>query len=224
MLLRFVLAGFLFRQVLFARSPLCVGLAVRWVCSNPSFKSIFHMSLSFVFKAVSAAALLLGASSAFSHVSLAQGSAPAGSTYRATLGIGHGCGVSPTTGITVTLPAGFKGAKPMPKSGWTVAVLKAKLAQPYDDHGTPVTEDVSEISWTASAPAFWLPDTHFDEFVFRGGLPAQAGPLWFKVVQFCETGRNDWTEVPATGTQTHGLKAPAVLLNVIDAPPPAHQH
>lgn len=182
------------------------------------------MTVSLLFKAVSAAALLVCASSAFSHISLAEGSAPAGSTYRAALRIGHGCGVSPTTAIKVILPAGFKGAKPMPKAGWKLAVLKSKLAQPYDNHGTPVTEDVSEITWTASGPEFWLPDAHYDEFVLRGGLPAQAGALWFKVLQTCETGRTDWVDVPATGTQTEGLKSPAALLNVVEAAPPAHQH
>ena len=182
------------------------------------------MTVSFAFKVVSAVALLAGASSAFSHVSLAEASAPAGSTYRATLRIGHGCGVSPTTAIKVILPDGFKGAKPMPKSGWTLAVLKTKLAQPYDNHGTAVTQDVSEVSWTASAPEFWLPDAHYDEFVFRGGLPAQAGALWFKVVQTCETGRNDWIEIPAAGTLTNTLASPAALLNVVNAAPSAHPH
>ena len=105
------------------------------------FESKFSMAVSLLFKAVSAAALMVCASSAFSHVSLAEGRAPAGSTYRAALRIGHGCGVSPTTAIKVILPAGFKGAKPMPKAGWTLAVLKSKLAQPYDNHGTLVTEE-----------------------------------------------------------------------------------
>jgi periplasmic copper chaperone A len=182
------------------------------------------MTLAMITKAVSAAALLMGASSAFSHITLADASAPAGSTYRATLRVGHGCGVSPTTAIKVILPDGFKGAKPMPKSGWTLAIVKTKLAQPYDNHGTPVTEDVSEISWTASAPEFWLPDAHYDEFVFRGGLPAQAGALWFKVIQSCEKGRTDWTEIPVSGTQTKGLESPAALLNVVEAAPAAHQH
>lgn len=182
------------------------------------------MTASLFIKAVSAAALLVGASSAFSHVTLADANAPAGSTYRATLRVGHGCGVSPTTAIKVIVPAGFKGAKPMPKSGWALAVVKTKLAQPYDNHGTPVIEDVSEITWTASSPEFWLPDAHYDEFVFRGGLPAQAGALWFKVLQSCETGRTEWTEIPASGTQTKGLTSPAALLNVVEAPPPAHQH
>lgn len=182
------------------------------------------MTISMMLKAVSAAALLAGTSSAFSHVSLADASAPAGSTYRATLRVGHGCGVSPTLAIKVFMPAGFQGAKPMPKAGWTLAVVKTKLAQPYDNHGTPVTEDVSEITWTASSPEFWLPDAHYDEFVFRGGLPVQEGALWFKVVQSCETGRTEWTEIPASGTQTKGLDSPAALLNVVEAAPPAHQH
>lgn len=190
----------------------------------PIFKIEIFMSVSFVLKALSVAALCVGASGAMAHVSLAEGSAPAGSTYRATLRIGHGCGVSPTTAIKVIVPAGFKGAKPMPKAGWTLALVKGKLAQPYDNHGTLVTDDVTEVTWTANSPEFWLPDAHYDEFVLRGGLPAQAGALWFKVVQTCEAGRNEWTEIPASGTNTHALTSPAALLNVVESAPAAHAH
>ena len=56
-------------------------------------------------------------------------------------------------------------------------------------------------------------------------LPPQPGPLWFRVEQHCEGGAVDWAEVPASGTDTRGLKHPAALLN---ARPPAsaaaHQH
>ena len=119
---------------------------------------------------------------------------------------------------------GFKGAKPMPKAGWNISITRLRLDKPYTDHGRKVEEDVSEITWTASAPEFWLPDAHFDEFVLRGGLPAKAGPLWFKEDQLCSKGRLDWTEVPASGNSTKGLKSPPALLEVIDSGAPGHQH
>jgi uncharacterized protein YcnI len=160
----------------------------------------------------------------FSHVVLQEPAALAGRTYRASLQVGHGCDGAPTSSVTVMLPAGFRGAKPMPKAGWNISITRMRLDKPYTDHGRKVEEDVSEITWTASAPEFWLPDAHFDEFVLRGGLPAKAGPLWFKVVQLCSKGRLDWTEVPASGTSTKGLKSPAALLEVIDSGAPGHQH
>ena len=33
--------------------------------------------------------------------------------------------------------------------------------------------------------------------------------LWFKVLQNCDTGSADWTQIPASGTSTAGLDLPA---------------
>jgi uncharacterized protein YcnI len=177
------------------------------------------------FTAASAAlAGLLATGLAAAHVVLEVPNALAGSSYRATFRVGHGCEGSATTGITVQLPAGFAGAKPMPKPGWTLSTTLAKLDTPYVSHGKTVVEDVTTVSWTANGPEYALPDAWYDEFVLRGGLPAKAGPLWFKVLQTCEKGRNDWLQIPATGIFTTGLKAPAVLLEVVEAAPAAHQH
>ncbi len=148
----------------------------------------------------------------------------AGTSYRAAVRIGHGCDGSPVTAVRVTIPAGFLGAKPMPKAGWVVATKVGKLAKPYDDHGKQVTEGVTEITWTASSKEYWLQDAWFDEFVLRGSLPKEAGPLWFKVMQICEKGSIDWAEVPASGNSTKGLKFPAALLEIIESGAMAHQH
>lgn len=171
------------------------------------------------------AATLLALSTASSaHVVLEDQAALAGSSYRATFRVGHGCSGSPTTAIRVLLPAGVRGAKPMPKAGWALALRRAALAQPYDSHGKTVREDVVEISWTASSPEHALPDAWYDEFVLRATLPAQAGPLWFRVVQTCASGQLDWADTPAQGTSTRGLKAPAVLLEVLPSGMTGHRH
>ncbi len=84
---------------------------------------------------------------------------------------------------------------------------------------------MQEITWTANSAADALPDAHYDEFVLRGTTPQKPGPLWFKVVQLCEKGSNNWVEVPATGVSTKGLKMPAALLDVLDVQPAAsHKH
>jgi uncharacterized protein YcnI len=182
------------------------------------------MKISNATKAIAACLVFSGAPAAFPHVVLDEPVALAGSSYKAALRVGHGCEGSPTTAITVLLPAGFQGAKPMPKAGWVVAVKREKLAQPYSSHGRQVTQDVTEISWTAVTRDNWLPDAWFDEFVLRGSLPAEAGPLWFRVLQTCETGRAEWTQLPVAGTSTQGLKSPAVLLEVLPSGPAGHQH
>jgi uncharacterized protein YcnI len=112
----------------------------------------------------------------------------------------------------------------MPKAGWVIDTRKGKLEVPYESHGKTFTEGVVEISWTAKGAENALPDAHYDEFVLRGVTPKRPGPLWFKVVQTCEKGSNNWVEVPATGTSTKGLKSPAALLDVLDVQNATHNH
>jgi uncharacterized protein YcnI len=160
--------------------------------------------------------LALASIPAQAHVVLQDGAAAANSSYRATFRVGHGCDAESTTGIRVTIPAGFNGAQPMPKSGWTVRTITGTLPVPYEIHGKKYTEGVLEISWTANSAENALPHAYYDEFVLRGTTPAKPGPLWFKVEQSCAKGSNDWVEVPASGTSTKGLKMPAALLDVLD--------
>ena len=171
-----------------------------------------------------ATVLLCAAGATHAHVTLEQPKAAAGSAYKAVFRIGHGCDGNATHTVNVAVPAGFRGAKPMPKPGWTLSVRKAALAQPYESHGRTVTDDVVEVVWRAASREAWLADAHYDEFTLRGQLPDAAQPLWFKVQQVCERGEWNWAEVPASGTSTRGLKAPAVLLEVTPAQAPGHHH
>jgi periplasmic copper chaperone A len=176
------------------------------------------MSFPTTLKFIALCALFFPATSAFSHITLEQAQAETGAYYKATLRVGHGCEGLPTTAVRVQLPAGFQGGKPMPKTGWTLQAKTEKLATPYDNHGKPITEDITEITWTAKAPEFALKDSEYDEFILRGRAAMPAGAAWFKVTQLCQdgskTGSNPWTEIPAQGTSTRGLKYPAALLNV----------
>lgn len=171
------------------------------------------MTHSYATKIIAAGAVCMLAAPVFSHIVLETKSAPAGSTYKAVFQIGHGCEGSATTGVTVQIPAGFQGAKAFAKAGWTASSKVGKLAKPYDNQGKPVTEDVAVVSWAAGKAAA-LPDGQLDEFALRGKLPEAAGPLWFKVLQTCESGSLDWSEIPVTGTSVKGLKSPAALLEV----------
>jgi len=162
--------------------------------------------------------------SATAHVVLEQATTPAGSSTRAVLRVGHGCDGAATTALRVRIPSGFAGVKPMPKPGWLLTLRREKLAQPYSSHGKTVTEDVSEVTWTAATPADALPDAWYDEFVLRGTAPAQAGLLWFKVLQSCGSASLDWAEVPAAGSAVTGLKAPAVPLEVLPGEHAGHAH
>jgi uncharacterized protein YcnI len=159
------------------------------------------------------------------HVTLEQPQAAAGSSYKAVLRVGHACaGATSTTAITVNLPAGFAGAKPVPKAGWTTTVQRSPLAQPYESHGRRVTEEVTAVSWQATSPASALPGDFYDEFVVRGRLPATPGILWFKVLQTCDVGAADWAQVPASGASVKGLSLPAAPLEIVPAGHAGHNH
>ncbi len=192
---------------------------------NSYFTSLSrHLPVKFASKLIATLAIITPASAVFGHVVLEDQTALAGRSYKAVLKVGHGCAGSPTTAIQVTIPAGFMGAKPMPKAGWRLDIKTAKLAVPYDNHGKLVTEDVSEISWTAMSKDDWLPEAYYDEFVLRGGLPKKDGAMWFKVLQTCDKGSIDWSQIPAAGIDAHSLKSPAALLEIIPSGSAGHQH
>lgn len=147
------------------------------------------------------------------HVVLAEPAGAAGSYYRATFKVGHGCDGSSTTAIVITLPDGITAAKPMPKPGWTLKVKREKLAVPYTAHGKTITEDVREIAWRDGV----LPDAHYDEFVVQIKLPDSPGKRYFKVIQTCETGAWEWVQIPETDKPGTSLRAPAPVLDVLPA-------
>lgn len=157
------------------------------------------MTTPFKFVLAAGAALVL-AVPALAHVSLEQGRAEAGASYSAVLRIGHGCEGSPTTGVSVTLPSGFEGAKPQPRPGWNLSVRG------------------DTVAWTAASPAAALPHAQRGEFVLAGVLPRQPARLWFKVLQTCEKGSLNWSEVPAgSAAAAPAGKLPAAMLEVMSA-------
>ena len=167
-------------------------------------------------KSTFAFSLFLLTSFTQAHVVLLDPAAAAGSSYRAALRVGHGCGAEATTALQVQIPEGFNAAQPMPKPGWTLSTQSGPLAQPYSLHGKTYAEGVKAITWTANGPNNALPSAYYDEFVFRGNTPKRPGPLWFKVLQQCANSSLDWSEVPASGTSTRGIASPAALLEVLD--------
>lgn len=179
---------------------------------------------SFVFKSVAACALLVAAGSAFSHVTLQDQVAAAQSNYRAVLRVGHGCSGAATTSIRVSVPAGFSSSQPMVKPGWKISTVVGPLAEPVQMHGKTITEGVQEITWTVKDSADALPDAYYDEFVFKTTTPKKPGAYWFKVVQTCVKGSNEWVQIPAAGQDAHSLNMPAARLDVLDVQPAGHEH
>jgi len=153
---------------------------------------------------------LAAAPAAFAHITLAQGSATAGSSYQAVFRVGHACqGASATNGVTVRLPAGFVLDDAQPRAGWTLALER---------QATPVT-----VRWLAQDAAHALPSGERAEFVLHGTLPAAAGPLYFKVLQGCDVGSADWAQEPLPGGEKVAFPAARVELLAPGSAPPADQ-
>ena len=149
----------------------------------------------------------LAAGPAAAHVTLETGEAITGSYYKATFTVPHGCEGAATTRVRVQIPDGISGIKPQPRTGWKLAVVKAKLATPLDNgHGGKITETVREVIWTGGP----LPDEQFEEFKIQMKLPDAPGTtVYFPVVQDCTKGVNRWIEIPEAGKSSHDLKLPA---------------
>jgi uncharacterized protein YcnI len=167
---------------------------------------------------VAAAAAVAPASA---HIVLERKTAAPGASYKAVLAVTHGCEGSPTVKLRVTLPEGFIAAKPMAKPGWAIETVKGPYARSYSYlHGMTIKEGVREIVWSGK-----LPGDFYDEFIVVGFVAdtlAAGDTLYFPVVQECEAGRHDWTQIPAPGQDAHALKqsAPALRLEGVAA----HQH
>ena len=94
--------------------------------------------------AAAAVAVLCVTGSAQAHAVLESKKAPAASTYKAVLRVGHGCEGSPTKSIRVQIPEGVIAVRPMPKPGWS-AVTQCTLGnqspqQQRTDHRTAPPE------------------------------------------------------------------------------------
>lgn len=161
-------------------------------------------------------AALLAAPLAQAHVHLEQKTATAGAFQKLTVRVPHGCAGSATNGVTVLIPEGVISAKPMPKAGWNIATVDAKLAAPVLLHGVTLTSVVREVSWKGGP----LPDAQYDEFNLQVKMPDAAGKYYFKVLQLCDKGRSDWVDVPATPGAAMKFAAP--MVDVV--PAPAAQH
>ncbi|MDB5523265.1 MAG: hypothetical protein JWM58_1028 [Rhizobium sp.] len=158
---------------------------------------------------------------AFAHVTLQADEAPADSYYLAVLQVPHGCDGRATTEVDIKLPEGFIGAKPQPKPGWEIEIVKGKYHKSYDLHGQPVAEGPLEIRWKNGN----LPDDYFDTFTISGKFAdiAAGTAVPFVTTQLCGTdGKTTWDQIAKDGQSPHDLKnpAPVVMLTAVDE----HEH
>lgn len=165
------------------------------------------------FTLLAAGLSLTAVTTAHAHATFETDTAPVETTFKAILQVPHGCDGKATTEVHVKLPEGFVFAKPQPKPGWELEIIKADYEKTYDDHGTKISSGPVEIRWKGGN----LPDEFYDTFVVRGKLSGfdKETILAFPTTQLCGTdGKVIWDEVAAEGQNAHDLKSPAPTVTV----------
>ena len=149
---------------------------------------------------------------ALAHVVAAPDTARAGSYAAIAFRVGHACSAGDATlKVRIEIPPGVVSARPQPKPGWTYETEREAGADPK---AAP-----SAITFSGR-----LPDEAFDDFSLLMKLPAAGEALVFPVIQTCEKGESQWTQVPSADAPDERLSRPAAILHLTPAVPAGHQH
>ncbi|HTO31302.1 MAG TPA: DUF1775 domain-containing protein [Pararhizobium sp.] len=166
---------------------------------------------------------LAGTAAACAHASFEQDTVTSETNFKAILQIPHGCDGKATNEVQVKLPEGFVFAKPQPKAGWEIEIIKGDYQKSYDNHGKTVTSGPLEIRWKSGE----LSDDYYDTFVITGKVSGfgKETQLAFPVTQLC--GASDkvvWDQVANEGQSPHSLEHPAPTITVTPAEAGGHDH
>jgi uncharacterized protein YcnI len=155
-----------------------------------------------------AAAVLAPAASA--HVTANPTEAPSGGFAMISFRVPHGCEESPTTSISVQIPAGVVSVAPQAVPGWEVETVEGPYDEPVMLHGEEVTEGVKEVTWTGGP----LDAHQFVDFGISMRMPEgdEGDVVYFPVVQTCEQGETGWITIPVEGEEEPDTPAPGVTL------------
>ncbi|MGI5525799.1 YcnI family protein [Micromonospora sp. CA-259024] len=162
-----------------------------------------------------AATAVLGfAGPASAHVTVNPKEATQGGYARVAFRVPNESDSASTIKLEVVLPenAPVGSVSTMPVAGWTVAVEKRKVDPPIEVHGSPITEAVAKLTWTATGDAGVKPG-QFQEFgVSMGPLP-QVDSMVFKTLQTYSDGTiSRWIDEPAPGGEEPEHPAPVLTL------------
>jgi uncharacterized protein YcnI len=157
-------------------------------------------------------AVLLAVAPATAHVTVQPPEAEQGSFAKLTFRVPNERPDAATVGLRVQLPQDhpFTSVSVKPKQGWTVEVTERTLDTPLDNHGTPVSEVASEITWSGGQ----IQAGEFDEFeISVGRMPTDVDTLYFPAIQVYENGEEvSWIEIPSTPDEEPENPAPALTL------------
>ena len=155
--------------------------------------------------------LLALAGPASAHVTVSSTNASPGGYATVVLNVPTESDTASTTKIVVQLPTvGSVSVQPTP--GWTVATKTTKLAKPITTDDGPITQTISQITWTATAAGI-KPGEFQQFFVSLGPLP-KAASVSFPAIQYYSDGSVvKWIEQAAPGS-TAAPEHPAPTLSL----------
>jgi uncharacterized protein len=151
---------------------------------NPSQpKDIKIMKRIILTSAATVAALSLPAV-AHAHVTVQPKTAAAGAYVVEDVRVPNETDDAVTTKVAVQFPKGFAEASYQMVPGWSVKVVKEKLATPVKTDDGEITEGVKTITWTATSKADGIAPGQFQDFPLSVQIPGNAGDtLTFKALQ-----------------------------------------
>jgi uncharacterized protein YcnI len=147
------------------------------------------MKVSSYIVASAAAALLALAPVASAHVTLQPEEIPAGGFTRLDVRVPTERDDASTTKVEVQLPPGFLSVSTEPVPGWDAKLVMRQLDQPVEQFGEKVSEEVGQVTFTATDEAAGIGPGEFQDFGLSVSVPDKAGAtLAFKSVQTYSSG------------------------------------
>jgi uncharacterized protein YcnI len=160
----------------------------------------------------------LGASPAWAHVTVHPTTLPAGSSdIEVTFRVPNERDNANTVGVQVFFPKNLPllTVDVLPVTGWTSKVDTETLATPITTDDGPVTQIVTDITWTATAGGI-APGQYEDFVISAGSAPRQTGDVVFKSLQTYSSGEVvRWIQVAST--QDPNPDTPAPVMRVTPA-------
>jgi periplasmic copper chaperone A len=162
--------------------------------------------------ALAAAGALAVPAAAQAHVTLQPKTAQAGSFTVLDVRVPNERDKASTVRVDVQFPAGFASASYQPVPGWTVKVIKERLATPIQTDDGPITEGVRRMIWTGSRKGSGtLGPGRFMDFPISVQIPGKAGDtLTFKALQTYSDGEIvRWIGAPSADLPAPQVKVTA---------------
>jgi uncharacterized protein YcnI len=160
-----------------------------------------------------AAVALAAPAAAQAHVTVQPNTATVGSYVVESVRVPNERDDASTVKLDLQLPPGFAEVSYEARPGWSVKLIRAKLAKPVQTDDGPVTEEVRRITFTGHGTQGRIGPGQFMDFPLSVQIPGKAGDkLTFKAIQTYSNGEEvRWIGAPDS-------ESPAPVLTVTGAP------